>query len=195
MDSISQPLSSTTVPSTLSYDAELSREFFDTIPHLTNSPIFGNTKLAIYPMLTALNVVRRLTSASIGSSSPLHRSPRNQNAAMPAAIDTSMNSHLHARRPARKSDHLTPLNEKNSSMQARASETVHHKIFFTFSFIAANLYFFSTDRAVISRILIIFARIVPIPSENYPYILTDLSLYEIYIRNGERADGHSCGSS
>ena len=57
-------------------------------PQRTNSPMRGNTKLAMYPMLTALNVVRLRMDGSIGSNISLQRSPLNQNATMLAAIES-----------------------------------------------------------------------------------------------------------
>ena len=122
IESISQPLSSTTVPSTLSYEAffliwpdvspSSGIERLVTTPQRTNSPIRGNTKFAIYPILTALKVVIRLVEGSIGSRSCLQRKPLNQNAAIPAAIERTMNSQRHVRRPAIKSFHSTSRNEK-----------------------------------------------------------------------------------
>ena len=118
MLSMSHPLSRTTVPSTLSYDAFFSlpssvgADLLVITPQRTNSPIRGNTKFAIYPIFTALNVVIFFVDGSIGSSNCLHLIPLSHAATMLATIASITYSHLQFLMPSMKSAQLTALNEK-----------------------------------------------------------------------------------
>ena len=116
----SQLRSSTTVPSTLSYDAflcsgssgETGSDLRVMTPQRMNSPMRGKTKLDMFPILMPLKAVILVMLPSIGRRSLRQRTALSQKAKEPAAIDRSMNSHLHDFNPSMKSAHSTSLNEK-----------------------------------------------------------------------------------
>ena len=82
-----------------------------------------------------LKVVIRVMDGSMGRRSFRQRRALSQKANEPAAMDRSMNSHLHDPTPSMKSDHSTPRNETQSRTAARTAEAAYRIIFFIFSFI------------------------------------------------------------
>ena len=139
----SQLLSRTTVPSTLSYVAFLwaglsgvtGAERRVMTPHLTNSPILGNRKLDILPILMPLKVVVLDIVSSIGRSSLRQRNPLSQNAKAPAIMESATNSQRHPFMPSTKSFHSTSLNEARRRRTAKAMDIIYLTIFFTFIFL------------------------------------------------------------
>ena len=123
---MSQPLSSTTVPSTFSKPgSSLPLRLRSTTPVLTNSPRYCSTKLDILPMLMALKTVSRSTSGNMGSIILRQRKALKKKAQSPAAIDSSTISQRQELRPLRNSFQSTPLKLNHISRAAAASESIY----------------------------------------------------------------------
>ena len=102
-------------------------------PQRTNSPIRGNTKLDILPILIPLKVVVRVMLSSIGSRSLLQRKALSQKANAPAAIERRIYSHLQLKTPSMKSFHSTSRKDTHNSMAARQMETTYFSTLLIFT--------------------------------------------------------------
>ena len=101
-------------------------------PQRTNSPILGNTKFEMLPMLIPLNVVVRDMLSSIGSRSLLQRRARSQKAKAPAAMESRIYSHLQLLTPSMKSVHSTSRNDAHSKTAAKAMEIIYFIVLLIF---------------------------------------------------------------